>query len=482
MGDKNLLQANLLPDQESYIPGAQLQNSQFFESLKIEDPLRKSFLAISEKNATCRDKNATGPVSTLMHILKGNIGIGLLSMPNAIQDAGYVLGPTLLILMGLIATHCMTLLVSCSHHLCSQMQLPALSYADVAELSIAYKFKKRYLGLVARWSVNFMLLLTQLGFCCTYIAFIAKNVILLVRNSNEVLFSQIDDPDNRIRLTILIILPIFIIFSYIRSLKFLAPFSTVANFCFLYAIIVILTFCFMTLSDQNGVGPDVQSFSTTLLNYPLFFGNVIFAFEGIGTVLPLENKISNPKLFQPILWIGMFIVITLYVILGVIGYLTFGSNLEEVISLNLPVVIPTVGLFFPIATLYLTFGIFSTYLLQFYVPMEIIEPPFTSRVKSPKSKLLIQIIIRTTVVIFTALVPIAISQINLLIDFIGACSSSCLALIFPVLIEMATFWKMKRYHLPFHVWIVKDIIILCIGVVGGVLGTAVAIYKIAQTL
>ena len=93
-------------DQESYIPGAQLQNSQFFESLKIEDPLRKSFLAISEKNATCRDKNATGPVSTLMHILKGNIGIGLLSMPNAIQDAGYVLGPTLLILMGLIATHC----------------------------------------------------------------------------------------------------------------------------------------------------------------------------------------------------------------------------------------------------------------------------------------------------------------------------------------------------------------------------------------
>ena len=114
--------------------------------------------------------------------------------------------------------------------------------------------------------------------------------------------------------------------------------------------------------------------------------------------------------------------------------------------------------------------------------MEIIEPPFTSRVKSPKSKLLIQIIIRTTVVIFTALVPIAISQINLLIDFIGACSSSCLALIFPVLIEMATFWKMKRYHLPFHVWIVKDIIILCIGVVGGVLGTAVAIYKIAQTL
>ena len=70
MGDKNPLQANLLPNQEDIVSGAQLQNSQFFESLKIEDPLRKSFLAISENNVTCRNKNATGPVSTLMHILK----------------------------------------------------------------------------------------------------------------------------------------------------------------------------------------------------------------------------------------------------------------------------------------------------------------------------------------------------------------------------------------------------------------------------
>ena len=469
--------------QNSLIPGNEdVQKSQFFESLNVEDPLREYLLTISEKNSACRSKNATGPFATLMHILKANIGIGLLSMPNAIQDAGYVLGPTLLILMGLIATHCMTLLVTCSHHLCTQMQLPALSYADVAELSIAYKFKKKYLGLAARWGVNCMLLITQLGFCCTYIAFIAKNVILLVENSNRVLFSEVDS-DNRIRLTIIIILPMFIIFSYIRSLKLLAPISAEANLCYLYAIIVILAFCFLTLAKQNGVGPDVQAFSTNLLTYPLFFGNVIFAFEGIGSVLPLENKISNPKLFQPVLWTGMFIVITLYVILGLIGYLTFGSNLEEVISLNLPrVILSPVYLFYPVATLFLSYGIFSSYLIQFYVPMEIIEPPFTRRVKSPMFKFLIQILIRTTVVILTALVPLAISQINLLIDLIGACSSSCLALIFPALIEMATFWKMRRYGLPFYVWMIKDIVILSIGLVGGVLGTAVAIYSIALAL
>ena len=457
-------------------PESTLVNSEFFESQEISIVnLRNSYLTISEKNADVRETDSTGPGATLMHILKANIGIGLLSMPNAMQDAGYVLGPTVLILMGLVATHCMTLLVTCSRHLCKQLQLPALGYADVAELAVTYKFKKRYLGLVARILVNFMLLLTQLGFCCTYVAFISKNLNLLIENSGGM-------PLN-FRIIIAAILPIFILGSYIRSLKYLAPISLLANLCFLYSIIVIIIFCCITIARQGGIGPDVQSFSTRPLSYPLYFGNVIFAFEGIGAVLPLENKLSKPQLFQPILWAGMFIVISSFVILGMIGYITFGSNLADVISLNLPVeILSPLDLVYPVATLYLTFGIFSTYLLQFYVPMGIIEPIFLHRLKSSKLKFIGQIIIRTILVICTALVPIAVDKINLLIDFIGACSSSSLALIFPAALEIITFWGVRRYRLSFSVWVIKDIIIVGIGLVGGVLGTAVAIYNIATSL
>ncbi|KAI6647343.1 Proton-coupled amino acid transporter 1 [Oopsacas minuta] len=441
-----------------------------FGPAKDMEYLRTTYNSILKNTASVRDINPTGPGATLMHILKANIGIGMLSMPNAIQNAGYVLGPILLILMGIIATHCMTLIVTASHHLCALFELPALSYADVAQLSIAYKSKRPWLGQMARILVNLMLLLTQLGFCCTYIAFVAKNVILLIENSGSIPFQY--------RLIIVMILPIFLLGSYIRSLKYLAPFSTAGNFCYLYSIIVILAYC-LTIVLKNGLGPGVQAFSTTPLTYPLFFGNVIFAFEGIGCILPQENKMSNPNLFVPILWIGMVLVITSFVILGVFGYFAFGSNLAEVISLNLPErVMSPIDLVYTVAIVYLTFGIFSSYLVQFYVPIEIIEPIFIRRIQSPKLKILVQYIIRTILVTFTALIPIVIGQIDLLIDLIGACSSTCIALIFPAVIEIVSFWRVRRYCLPFYLWVIKDIIILSIGLIGGVLGTGVAMYNI----
>lgn len=47
-----------------------------------------------------------------MHIFKGNIGSGLFAMGDAIKNAGLVVGPCVVIILGLICIHCMHLLVS----------------------------------------------------------------------------------------------------------------------------------------------------------------------------------------------------------------------------------------------------------------------------------------------------------------------------------------------------------------------------------
>lgn len=52
---------------------------------------------------------------TIIHILKGNIGIGVLTLPVAIKNSGLIFGSVGLALIALICVHCMRMLVHSAH-------------------------------------------------------------------------------------------------------------------------------------------------------------------------------------------------------------------------------------------------------------------------------------------------------------------------------------------------------------------------------
>lgn len=72
---------------------------------------------------------------------------------------------------------------------------------------------------------------------------------------------------------------------------------------------------------------------------PLFFGTVMFAFDGIAFVLPLKNSMKNTKQFGKaygVLNVGMFLVTISYLVLGEIGYWKYGEETAGSLTVNLP--------------------------------------------------------------------------------------------------------------------------------------------------
>uniref|UniRef100_A0A672GLQ5 Solute carrier family 36 member 1 n=1 Tax=Salarias fasciatus TaxID=181472 RepID=A0A672GLQ5_SALFA len=277
-------------------------------------------------------------------------------------------------------------------------------------------------------------------------------------NQTQVLVPSFDS-----RLYMLCFLPAFILLVFTPNLKFLAPLSLVANLMMTASLVLIYFYSLTNITYPINL-PKVGRAK----DYPLFFGTAIFAFEGIGVVLPLENKMQRPHTFTLVLYLGMGIVTFLYISLGTIEYMCFGDDIGGSITLNLP----NCWTYQTVKLLY-CFGIFITFALQFYVPAEILIPPAVARVP-PRWETAVDLTLRTVLVIFTCALAVLIPELDLVISLVGSVSSSFLALIFPPLLQILTFHTEDLSPLV----TVKNAIISVVGLVGFLAGTYIAIEQI----
>lgn len=412
-------------------------------------------------------KHPTTNAETLLHLLKGSLGTGILAMPMAFLKSGYILGTVGTIVIGSLCLYCIHLLIDAEYELCKRKKVPSLNYPATAEAALREgpPIFKKCAG-AAPHVVNTFLLIYQLGTCCVYVVFIAKNI-------KEVLDIWIGETDIRLYM-LMFFIPLLLI-NWVRNLKLLAPFSTIAN------IITVVSFGAI-IYELIDTGPNFEGKEpvANVEDLPLFFGTVLFALEAIGIIMPLENEMKTPESFGGkcgVLNIGMITIIILYVFMGFLGYLTYGSAVADSITLNLP----PEEILGKIVRLTLALAIFITHALQCYVAFDITWNDYLSKRFEKNRPLFFEYLVRSCLVIFTFCLAEAIPNLGMFIALFGALCLSVLGLAFPAFIDLCTHYYTFTGG-RFKWLVIKDSLLIIFAIFGLIVGTYTSLSEIIKEL
>lgn len=317
------------------------------------------------------------------------------------------------------------------------------SYSDVAFASF---------GVLGRPLVEFSIVLSQIGFCCAYLIFITENLTWRWSKRTWLTF----------------LLPLELALTMIPDLKSLQYTSLFAQASNCLAFLVVFYFDFEHIhlaSNENR-----REFSIS--EFPFFFSIAIYCFEGAGMILSLEQSMPDHirSNFKRLFVTTLIVVTSLYVIFGVSGYLSFGPDTKEIITLNLK---PEGGIDFAIVVkMCLCISLFFTYPVMMFPVTNIITPKIQQWIAIEETNLF-KLVLRLILVTITGIIVILIPNFANLMSLIGATCCTLLAFILPALCHLILFkGDLDKSQ------IFVDIFLVLVGVLGMVLGTVDALRHI----
>lgn len=405
------------------------------------------------------DEGTDSKVKVFANIFISFIGAGILGLPYAFKEAGLIEGIVIMAVVGAVSVKAMLLLIDCKDHMVLSQSLstnstvPAKKEAENGHRSfIDYgDIGERALGKPGKVVVEIMIVVSQIGFCCAYLIFISENL-----HSIFPLLSKL------VYLCTLLLPLIFL--SNLRSLNHLAPFSLAADFANIFAYGIVFYF---DMDHFHLLHFHIQNFS--IEGFPFFLGIAIYCFEGAGLIMSLEASTAKEirGSFRSIFKMAIISTTVLYLLFGICGYLSFGPETNSIITLNLPP-----GIFPFIVKGCLCFSLFFTYPIMLFPVTNILERLLCSK----KEDYALGAVLRTTLVVLTGLVVLAIPNFSTLMALVGCSCCMFLAFILPGLFH----WLIFRGN-NLSAWsLVMDVLLVIVGIVGSIIGLQDALIRLTD--
>ncbi|KDP43776.1 hypothetical protein JCGZ_22403 [Jatropha curcas] len=257
---------------------------------------------------------------TFANVFIAIVGAGVLGLPYTFKKTGWVMGSLMLFSVAFLTYYCMMLLVHTRRKLESLQGFSKI--ASFGDLGFTV------CGPIGRFAVDSMIVLAQAGFCVSYLIFIANTLAYVLNQESDEKILGFLSPK---ALYIWSCFPFQLGLNSIPTLTHLAPLSIFADVVDLGAMGVVMVEDVVSFLKNR---PVLEAFG----GFSVFFyglGVAVYAFEGIGMVLPLESEAKDKDKFGKVLGLCMAFISLLYGGFGILGYFAFGNDTKDIITTNL---------------------------------------------------------------------------------------------------------------------------------------------------
>ncbi|CAJ0608447.1 unnamed protein product [Cylicocyclus nassatus] len=436
-----------------------------------------------------------------INLLKATVGVGVFAMPMALKQAGFWTGLILSVGIGIINAHGMMKIVSCSQYLCKRKQMSNIranrngatirpvcldaqyikavtdeeqshtseetiskegadeersrvytieteSEKVMVEGTVEKRFTLDYGGMAAEAFtstrsrtlrmfgkpsmifVNACIIGLQLGICSAFYIFV-------VDHAKEALDYMLTKDLSR-NMLFFTALPFFILIANVSNMTLLSWIGLLGNV--LLAISTVIIYVHLIMKDNHLPISKLPVF-TNVEGASLAAGCIIYSYTGQGVLLGLESKMQKPKKmlgFFGVISTAMGTVTLLNTVTGLLGYITYGEDLEGSITLNLS----NEPLHFSVKIMLLVMTYLS-YPVVMYPIVDMFFPFIERRIRHTKRHVvtLSHYVFRYVVVLISFALAYVIPNFKDILPLIGTLTGTILAIFFPPLLHMVVFLK-----------------------------------------
>lgn len=395
------------------------------------------------------NKNPSTFWGTTFHMIFLGAGSLIFFLPKKFVSIGYLNGCLLTLLILLFHRHNMRSILGSAYDICKYKKISTITYAELVYEAFDIKVINRFAPL-AKLLIQLDLILVWYNSTIFF--------YLLISEYFQTVCTQVLQVDVSLQQVMILLLVPTLVLGSIHKLKYLEPFSVLGFVFSCMTGVVILLYIF---TDQHSwQWPTNQ---LTVSQVPMFVGSILVNINIAGMIIPLRDEMKYPRKFVEPLGVMTFAYTTIafvYCSLAVIFAAKYGLNVPD----NLTLILPPKSILTQISLFLYAISLLFTHTLLMHVPYDVILNDFLRHSKKLSYSKIKEHGLKCLLIVVCFALAYPNPDLSLFFSISGTVGTSIDSIIFPAVIQILVKWKVGVSGLKFTKILLKNLVILVIGV------------------